>query len=42
VPFSSFTLIYSFMTSPQAGAPTKPVPTEASFLSRVPTFLGFS
>ena len=42
VPFSSFTLIYSFMTSPQAGAPTRPVPTEGSFLSRVPTFLGFS
>ncbi|PSN34376.1 hypothetical protein C0J52_07828 [Blattella germanica] len=41
LPFSS-TLICSFITSPQAGAPTKPVPTCVSFLSREPTFLGFS
>ena len=39
---SSSTLIWSFMTSPQAGAPTRPVPTCLSFLSREPTFLGFS
>src|SRR5205814_1103825 len=32
----------SRMTSPQAGAPTRPVPTLGSDLSRVPTFLGFS
>ena len=30
------------MTSPQAGAPTMPVPTELSPLSSDPTFLGFS
>jgi hypothetical protein len=40
-PFSS-TLICSFITSPQAGAPTKPVPTSSAALSREPTFLGFS
>lgn len=40
-PFSS-TLICSFMTSPQAGAPTNPVPTFLSFLSREPTLRGFS
>uniref|UniRef100_A0A1B0C5K0 Kazal-like domain-containing protein n=1 Tax=Glossina palpalis gambiensis TaxID=67801 RepID=A0A1B0C5K0_9MUSC len=41
LPFSS-TLICNFMTSPQAGAPTKPVPTVASFLSKDPTLRGFS
>src|SRR4051794_23557616 len=30
------------MTSPHAGAPTRPVPTFGSSLSRVPTFRGFS
>jgi len=30
------------ITSPQAGAPTSPVPTLGSLLSRVPTFRGFS
>eukprot|EP01018_Ginkgo_biloba_P034459 Gb_07355 [translate_table: standard] len=39
-PVSSSTLICSFMTSPQAGAPTKPVPTLGSFLSKDPTFRG--
>ena len=39
---SSSTRIWSFITSPHAGAPTKPVPTFASFLSKAPTFLGFS
>lgn len=39
---SSSTLICSFMTSPQAGAPTRPVPTLGSFLSKLPTFRGFS
>ena len=39
---SGFTLIYNFITSPQAGAPTSPVPTAGSLLSIVPTFLGFS
>jgi hypothetical protein len=57
---SSFTSIYNFITSPQAGAPTKlilwffnknnnidynlpnPVPTFFLFLSKDPTFLGFS
>uniref|UniRef100_H2UHQ0 Si:ch211-191d15.2 n=1 Tax=Takifugu rubripes TaxID=31033 RepID=H2UHQ0_TAKRU len=29
-----------FITSPQAGAPTNPVPTFLEFLSREPTFLG--
>ena len=38
---SSLTFICSFMTSPQAGAPTMPVPTLLS-PSKVPTFLGFS
>lgn len=33
---------WSFITSPHAGAPTNPVPTFLSFLSREPTFLGFS
>lgn len=54
VPFSS-TSNCNFITSPQAGAPTKPVPTLQIFsknqiksiyvfffLSRLPTFLGFS
>ncbi|TGZ48090.1 Uncharacterized protein DBV15_08757 [Temnothorax longispinosus] len=41
LPLSS-TLICSFITSPQAGAPTRPVPTCSSFLSKEPTFLGFS
>jgi hypothetical protein len=35
-------LICSFITSPQAGAPTSPVPTLGSFLSREPTLRGFS
>merc|ERR1719263_2708865 len=39
---SSSTLIWSFITSPQAGAPTRPVPTVGSFLSSDPTFSGFS
>jgi hypothetical protein len=37
---SPLTLICSFMTSPHAGAPTRPVPTDASFLSRLPTLRG--
>lgn len=40
LPLSSSTLICNFMTSPQAGAPTRPVPTLGSFLSNDPTFLG--
>eukprot|EP01137_Pigoraptor_chileana_P031598 Opistho-2@19676 len=39
-PFAS-TRICSFMTSPHAGAPTKPVPTSSAFLSSDPTFRGF-
>ncbi len=39
---SSENLICSRITSPQAGAPTRPVPTLGSFLSRVPTLRGFS
>ena len=39
---SGLTLICSFITSPQAGAPTSPVPTLASFLSKAPTLRGFS
>ena len=39
---ASFTLIISFITSPHAGAPTMPVPTFGSFLSKVPTLRGFS
>ena len=31
-----------FITSPQAGAPTMPVPTESSPLSKAPTLRGFS
>ena len=34
------TLIWSRMTSPHAGAPTNPSPTELSDLSNVPTFRG--
>lgn len=41
LPLSS-TLICNFITSPHAGAPTKPVPTFESFLSSEPTFRGFS
>lgn len=36
------TLICSFMTSPHAGAPTRPVPTLGSLLSKLPTLRGFS
>ena len=39
-PVSGSTLIWSFMTSPQAGAPTRPVPTLGSFLSKDPTLRG--
>lgn len=39
---SGLTLIWSFMTSPQAGAPTRPVPTFLSSLSIEPTLRGFS
>ena len=39
---SSETLICSRITSPQAGAPTRPVPTDSSSLSSVPTLRGFS
>ena len=39
---SSPTLIWSRITSPHAGAPTRPVPTFSSLLSRVPTLRGFS
>src|SRR5439155_3871694 len=35
-----FTLICSFMTSPHSGAPTRPVPTSALFLSMEPTLRG--
>jgi hypothetical protein len=38
----SVTRICSFMTSPHAGAPTRPVPTSSSSLPKEPTFLGFS
>lgn len=34
------TLIWSFITSPQAGAPTSPVPTSVSVLFMLPTFRG--
>lgn len=33
---------WSFITSPQAGAPTSPVPTFLAFLSSDPTLRGFS
>ena len=39
---SSETLICRRITSPQAGAPTRPVPTLGSLLSSVPTLRGFS
>jgi len=39
---SAPTLSCSFMTSPHAGAPTRPVPTFASFLSSDPTLRGVS
>jgi hypothetical protein len=39
---SAPTLICSFITSPQAGAPTRPVPTALSSLSNAPTLRGFS
>ena len=39
---SLLTYIWSFMTSPQAGAPTNPVPTFFFFLSSEPTLRGFS
>jgi len=35
-------LICSFITSPHAGAPTRPVPTETSVLSKEPTLRGWS
>ena len=38
----SLILSCSFITSPQAGAPARPVPTEESDLSKLPIFLGFS
>lgn len=38
----SSTLIWSFITSPHAGAPTSPVPTLGSVLSKLPTLRGFS
>jgi hypothetical protein len=41
-PVAGFTLICSFITSPQAGAPTMPVPTLSSPLSKEPTLRGFS
>ena len=40
-PLSS-TSICSFITSPHAGAPTRPVPTFFFFASNFPTFRGFS
>ena len=39
---SGFTRICKRITSPHAGAPTRPVPTEGSSLSSVPTLRGFS
>ena len=39
---SSLIFSCSFITSPQAGAPTSPVPTLGSFLSKLPTLRGFS
>jgi hypothetical protein len=38
----SLILSCSFMTSPHAGAPTRPVPTLGSSLSKLPTLRGFS
>lgn len=40
--FGGRTLICSFMTSPQAGAPTRPVPTLGSLASILPTLRGLS
>ncbi|CAY86826.1 hypothetical protein WN66_06405 [Saccharomyces cerevisiae] len=39
-PVESLTLICNLITSPHAGAPTRPVPTLGNFLSNEPTFLG--
>ena len=39
---SGETWICSFITSPQAGAPTMPVPTFGSSFGRLPTLRGFS
>lgn len=39
---SSSTRIWSFITSPHAGAPTRPVPTLLSLLSKLPTLRGCS
>lgn len=41
-PVASSTLICNFITSPQAGAPTKPVPTSVSVLGNDPTLRGRS
>jgi hypothetical protein len=41
-PVTGLTLICSFITSPQAGAPTMPVPTVSSPFSKEPTLRGFS
>ena len=40
VSVSGSTLIWSFMTSPHAGAPTRPVPTSLRVLSIEPTLRG--
>jgi hypothetical protein len=42
VPVASSILSWSCMTSPHAGAPTRPVPTFGSSLSSLPTLRGFS
>lgn len=42
LPVASSTLICSFITSPQAGAPTRPVPTSVSVLGNDPTLRGRS
>jgi hypothetical protein len=39
-PVSRFTLIWSFITSPHSGAPTRPVPTPGISLPKDPTFRG--
>ena len=39
-PVSRFTLIWSFMTSPHSGAPTRPVPTPGVSLVKDPTLRG--
>jgi hypothetical protein len=41
-PVAGLTLICSFITSPQAGAPTMPVPMSPSPASKPPTLRGFS